>query len=256
MAKYASYTIRLNWKMDLDLIAIFKHPDFNFAKFLRMSIVAFVRGDDSFYIIPPERKCEVGKLDNVEVHFRLNYETESDVIAFINKVKAGQRCVFIKHVFRFYLRGFYYYPFLSEMYAQPSNSSYMRKPQNSMNHVQQVSDNIDSVIRKPISENKVPVIKESVTENRTPENFIQVNTPSMPAYTQDTVTNTQSSQIKEESPSNMHTPDAMEPKPAVPTFAERNEPIPSALQPHEEAVPPNPEESDALFNMFGSMMDI
>ncbi len=52
--KYASYTVRLNWKTDLDLIAMFKHPDFNFAKFMRMAIVAFVRGDDDFYIISKE----------------------------------------------------------------------------------------------------------------------------------------------------------------------------------------------------------
>ena len=167
--KYASYTVRLNWKTDLDLIAMFKHPDFNFAKFMRMAIVAFVRGDDDFYIIPPERKCDVGYLDNVEVHFRLNYETESDVIAFLTTVKKGQGCTFFKLVFRSYLKSFYFAPFLSDQYAAPTHGFYKKTSKGNVlpNRLQAIIDKKDNNLKDDLEK----IVSEVIVTNTIMKNL-------------------------------------------------------------------------------------
>lgn len=122
----ASYTVRLSWKTDLDLIAMYMHPDFNFSKFLRMAVTAYARGDDSFYIIPPERKCEIGALKNVAVHFRLSEETEADVIDFLSKIREGQGCAAMKIIFRSYMKYPYLDPYFSSLYTVPVHGFYKK----------------------------------------------------------------------------------------------------------------------------------
>lgn len=122
----ASYTVRLNWKTDLDLIAMYMHPDFNFSKFMKMAVTAYARGDDSFYIIPPERKCEIGALKNVAVHFRLSEETEADVIDFLARIREGHGCSAMKIIFRTYMKYPYLEPYFSCQYEVPLYGFYKK----------------------------------------------------------------------------------------------------------------------------------
>ena len=246
--KYASYTVRLNWKTDLDLIAMFKHPDFNFAKFMRMAIVAFVRGDDDFYIIPPERKCDVGYLDNVEVHFRLNYETESDVIAFLTTVKKGQGCTFFKLVFRSYLKSFYFAPFLSDQYAAPTHGFYKKTSKGNVlpNRLQAIIYKKDNTNAQVTHENNIPetaqVDAEITDKGGQKEKEFFGTTSDSPIESASNIVMNQTNE-------------------STPILAEAAEQIPNAFQPDEnsennESNEENNEDSSALFDMFGSMMDL
>lgn len=233
--KYASYTVRLNWKTDLDLIAMFKHPDFNFAKFMRMAIVAFVRGDNDFYIIPPERKCNVGYLDSVEVHFRLNYETESDVIAFLTTVKKGQGCTFFKLVFRSYLKSFYFAPFLSDQYAAPTHGFYKKTSKGNVlpDRLQAIIDQKDYTNTQNTHENNVlePVQVDAEIIDKIDKNDIKLSVPK--------ADNSVISAVQE---------------PIVPIHSESSEQSPDTIKSNEDDSEYN-EESSALFDMFGSMME-
>lgn len=233
--KYASYTVRLNWKTDLDLIAMFKHPDFNFAKFMRMAIVAFVRGDNDFYIIPPERKCNVGYLDSVEVHFRLNYETESDVIAFLTTVKKGQGCTFFKLVFRSYLKSFYFAPFLSDQYAAPTHGFYKKTSKGNVlpDRLQAIIDQKDYTNTQNTHENNVlePVQVDAETTDKSGKNDIELSVPKADSSVISAVQ-----------------------EPIVPIHSESSEQSPDTIKSNDDDSEYN-EESSALFDMFGSMME-
>ena len=233
--KYASYTVRLNWKTDLDLIAMFKHPDFNFAKFMRMAIVAFVRGDNDFYIIPPERKCNVGYLDSVEVHFRLNYETESDVITFLTTVKKGQGCTFFKLVFRSYLKSFYFAPFLSDQYAAPTHGFYKKTSKRNVlpDRLQTIIDQKDYTNTQNTYENNVlePVQVDAEITDKIDKNDIKLSVPKADSSVISAVQ-----------------------EPIVPIHSESSEQSPDTIKSNEDDSEYN-EESSALFDMFGSMME-
>lgn len=105
-------TVRLSWRHDLDLIALAKHPDFEFAKYMKMSLIAFARGDKGFFISPPERQVQYQEqLDNTTIHFRLSSDKEADVIEMIHNMREGYRNSAMKNIFRSFLKYVYMNPY-------------------------------------------------------------------------------------------------------------------------------------------------
>lgn len=181
MSSTKCYTVRLNRRYDLDLIALDKHPDFSFSKFFKMAMIAWARGDNNFFISPPERKVNItGEIDNVLKHFTLSKEDEADVIEVLDKIKKGYGNSAMKIIFRSYLRYQYISPFLyydnlnikaySQPLKQPSiqsetvtdKSSYPTIPNNN-NILTSVTSSPDIPIGLSNNNNDLPVNNEDAS---------------------------------------------------------------------------------------------
>lgn len=104
-------TIHLNWQYDLDLIALKKHPDFEFGKWAKKAVIAWARQDEDFFIPLPERPISFStELTNTTAHFRLS-STEEDVLKVVLGIRYGFRGSLVKNIIRHYLPTPYIAPY-------------------------------------------------------------------------------------------------------------------------------------------------
>lgn len=109
-----NFTIRLYWQYDLDLIALAKHPDFQFSKWIKEAIVAWAKGDADFYIPLPERKFPFStELTNTTLHCNFS-DNDIEAIQCLNNIRTGFRNSAVKLIFRMYLREPYMAPYFND----------------------------------------------------------------------------------------------------------------------------------------------
>lgn len=92
------------WQHDLDLIALYMHPDFSMSKWMKKAVVAFARGDKKFSIPVPPPPAMPLVITNCCVHFYLNDVKDADVIAAIRDIRSGFRNSAIRVIFRHYMQ--------------------------------------------------------------------------------------------------------------------------------------------------------
>lgn len=106
-------TIRFSWQYDLDLVALAMHPDFDMASWMKKAIYAYARKDENFSIPVPEPVPYHEPLDNYCIKIYINEDSSQDVIQCIHGIRYGQRCSFFKNLFRWYMDGYFLWPYLS-----------------------------------------------------------------------------------------------------------------------------------------------
>ena len=99
-------TLRLYRQHDLDLITLYRHPNFSLPNAMKTSLCAYVR-NESFQIKQPEPyKIGEEKISKiVQMHIQLSEKTEGDVIAWLKNIKEGYRNSVLKNVIRAYISG-------------------------------------------------------------------------------------------------------------------------------------------------------
>ncbi len=106
--------VRLYWQHDLDLIALYMHPDFDMGKWFKKAVIAYARGDSGFSIPLPGRIPHDVTLESCSTHFALVPGKDDDVIACMNGFRYGHRNSALKNIFRSYLEGLYLEPYYNE----------------------------------------------------------------------------------------------------------------------------------------------
>ena len=143
-----NYTLRLQRPWDVDLIALSKHPTFDFNYWVKKALRAWSMDDTSFVIpCPPkaeivddatteinkrlnelyEKKKDSGLTDEekyeqrklkqgliITIHIRIEPEKDAKLIERLRKVQDGYRNTFIKNLFRHYLDKPYAYVYASD----------------------------------------------------------------------------------------------------------------------------------------------
>ena len=113
-----NYTVRLYWQHDLDLIALYAHPDFPMAGWIKRAVTAWARNTDHFSIpLPVNAPNKTVSLHNATLHFRLSVHSDEDVIMKLNSIRKGFRNTAVKLILRNYLEKQYISPFYySDLY--------------------------------------------------------------------------------------------------------------------------------------------
>ncbi len=143
-----NYTLRLQRPWDVDLIALSKHPTFDFNYWVKKALRAWSMDDASFVIpCPPkaeivddetteinkrlnelyEKKKDSGLTDEekyeqrklkqgliITIHIRIEPEKDAKLIERLRKVQDGYRNTFIKNLFRHYLDKPYAYAYATD----------------------------------------------------------------------------------------------------------------------------------------------
>lgn len=131
-------TLRLYRQHDLDLITLYKHPNFSLPNAMKTALCAYVR-NEKFFIKQPQPyelgKEKISKI--VQMHIQLSYSTEQDVIDWLKNIKEGYRNSVLKNVIRSYMAG-------------PCVYSYVNDAENGITQAGSVIDNFESNIRSTI----------------------------------------------------------------------------------------------------------
>lgn len=102
--------VRINFvpRSDLDLIALYVHPDFDMCRQMKRAVIAYVRGDESFLISLPNRPLPSPvQIKNYQTSFSLSPKTDEDVIRFLSQVRYKYRGLAVKLIFRMYMERAY-----------------------------------------------------------------------------------------------------------------------------------------------------
>lgn len=113
--------IRIYWQHDLDLAALCYYNDFSISYWMKQALIAYVRKDETFSIPIPEERPLAIEHKTKYAHFKLNEESEADVIEFVRSFRYGFCSNGIKRIMRLYLSD----PFLN---VYMSSSPYTLKP--------------------------------------------------------------------------------------------------------------------------------
>lgn len=221
--------IGLYWQHDLDLVALYMHPDFEFTKWMKLMVLYLSDhsiihdekfqekyGDlirkatgeyqnvakEGFYIPLPSSVPYHLNLTDCSAHFYLNPSNEKDekAINYLLGFRYGSRTNGLKVLFRFFLNGAYMEPYFNEVMF----SSLSRRRKKTTNHTQKVATSKKRV-KAPAKKNID--IKNTSTSSFPPEdNFIdkQINIESsIPKKTtvsvnNDSIPNTPSVPLQEE----------------------------------------------------------
>lgn len=221
--------IGLYWQHDLDLVALYMHPDFELAKWMKLmvlylsdhsiihdekfqekygNLIRKATGEyqnvakEGFYIPLPSSVPYHLNLTDCSAHFYLNPSNEKDkkAINYLLGFRYGSRTNGLKVLFRFFLNGAYMEPYFNEVMF----SSLSRRRRKTTNHTQKVAASKKRV-KAPAKKNID--IKNTSTSSFPPEdNFIdkQINIEaSLPKKTtvsvnNDSIPNTPSVPLQEE----------------------------------------------------------
>ncbi len=105
-------TLRLYRQHDLDLIALYRHPNFSLPAAMKTALCAYVR-DESFFIKQPMPYAigneKISKI--IQMHIQLSNTSDKDVIDWIKNIKEGYRNSVLKNIIRAYMLGGTIYPY-------------------------------------------------------------------------------------------------------------------------------------------------
>lgn len=156
--------IGLYWQHDLDLVALYMHPDFELAKWMKLmvlylsdhsiihdekfqekygNLIRKATGEyqnvakEGFYIPLPSSVPYHLNLTDCSAHFYLNPSNEKDkkAINYLLGFRYGSRTNGLKVLFRFFLNGAYMEPYFNEVMF----SSLSRRRKKTTNHTQKVA---------------------------------------------------------------------------------------------------------------------
>lgn len=192
--------IGLYWQHDLDLVALYMHPDFEFTKWMKLMVLYLSNHNiiydeefqekygnlmrkatgeyqnvakEGFYIPLPSSVPYHLNLTDCSAHFYLNPSNEKDekAINYLLGFRYGSRTNGLKVLFRFFLNGAYMEPYFNEVMF----SSLSRRRRNTTSHTQKVATSKKRA-KTPVKKNID--IKNTPTSSFPPEdNFIdkQIN---------------------------------------------------------------------------------
>jgi len=136
-------TIRLYYKHDYDLIALYYNKNFNFKKYLRKTLIDFTY--DKTEIIPlPEYQSQNSTgipCGDVQLHIMI-YDEET--IKKLNQINKFQRNNFIKNLFRNRLENIYYLAYLPEEKEKKGKEKEERKKENKVTE-ETINETIEEV---------------------------------------------------------------------------------------------------------------
>lgn len=120
------YTVRLYKQHDLDLIYLYKNPDFRFLDAMKTAAAAYAENGSRANIKnPPAHKLKLEEQTKWQIHLSI----EDDAInAMLKQVQRGFRCSFLKNILRYAmespnLNSF----FVNEMMFVPSEKIYLSR---------------------------------------------------------------------------------------------------------------------------------
>lgn len=107
-------TVRLYWQHDLDLICLHVSPDFpSFGILCKKALCAYVRGTEFSIPVPDEFHWNK-YVDSKTCVVHLDQEKDKDVIQFMEGIKYGFRCNFLKQIVRGYMDFCFVTPYRKE----------------------------------------------------------------------------------------------------------------------------------------------
>ena len=131
-------TLRLYRQHDLDLITLYRHPEFSLPNAMKKALCGYVRNEKFFIKQPSTYELGNEKISKiVQMHIQLSDKTESDVIKWLKGIKEGYRNSVLKNVIRSYMAG-------------PCVYSYSTNASEAANLALDVMDNFESNIRETI----------------------------------------------------------------------------------------------------------
>lgn len=105
-------TIRMYRQHDLDLITLYRHPNFSLPAAIKKALIAYVRKEQLIIKQPAPYQMEKEKISRiVQVHINLNEEYEKDIIDWIKDIKEGFRNSVLKNIIRGYIAGPFIYTY-------------------------------------------------------------------------------------------------------------------------------------------------
>lgn len=141
------YTIRLYAKNDLDLLALYKHPYFDFSNWLKFAVIAWARGEHLEIPTPAPPSVAVN-LTNKPVLININI-TEKDVNERLKNIRFRYKNTFIKTVFRGFMSAPYTAPFEDiELYVLNNDSTSLEKKERKHNNDKEYLNKINEAINK------------------------------------------------------------------------------------------------------------
>ena len=129
-------TLRLYRQHDLDLITLYKNPDFSLPYAIKKALNAYVRSE-TLYIKQPKAfeldpTKKIPKI--VQMHINLNPDTDNDIILWLKDIKEGYRNSILKNLIRGYLIGPCIYPY--------------RKNKNAINDFESVTKSFEENVKQ------------------------------------------------------------------------------------------------------------
>lgn len=105
---YYRLPIRIYKRYDIDLLALYHHPEFNFKKKFREAVSGYVSGKPVLIQIPEPADNEF-KYETIQFQLCFHKKNDANVIRFIQNIKSGYRNSILKSIFRNSLQGVYFY---------------------------------------------------------------------------------------------------------------------------------------------------
>lgn len=188
-------TIRLYRQHDLDLIALYRHPNFSLSAAIKRALIAYVRKEQLSIQQPPTYDLPNEKISRIiQMHIVLNEEYDQDIIKWIKGTKEGYRNSVLKNIVRGYMIGPCVYSYQKDDNAKneaiENNDLFLSNVKNATNlnkskynkskkkKVKQDNKRVeDSVLAKEILSNDIPQKKDIVFVERIDDDDIKVEIP-------------------------------------------------------------------------------
>jgi hypothetical protein len=138
MKEKKDITIRLYKLHDYDLVYLFRVLKFPIKDAMKMALAAYVRNEPLFFKVPvsyidPKVEEEELKVKVIQLHLKLDYTEDKDIIDFLSNIKKNYRTSFIKNLLRGYLAGPATYVYEDVMQLNDTQSRYHELEENILN---------------------------------------------------------------------------------------------------------------------------
>lgn len=170
-------TMRLYRIHDLDLLYLYKLPDFSIQKAIKNALKAYISGQDLTIDYPTTDDLLLPK--TAMIHIYLSEKKDAEIIAWLKNISKGYRNSLLKNIVRSYLKEPGIEPYLLDNNIQmygllPKNNKQESDISNKIiNEFHLDGFNNDNELNKIQEEQKEDIKDEAIleTENKTEEDF-------------------------------------------------------------------------------------
>lgn len=161
-------TMRLHKIHDLDLISLYKNPEYSLEDILITALRAFIHNEPVYFYVPSLYPMNLSVIPNsIMLHLSLDEEKDEDIIEFLSHVKEGYRNSFLKNMVRGCMVGSNIYPYIDTSSVNIKTIS---------NYVKKETEEYDKVLISPNKKRRGrrPAIVLNKDEEQTYYNWLHI----------------------------------------------------------------------------------